>query len=312
MIRTPSLRALELFATLMRTRSLTMTARCIGISQPAASLALKELEAQTGFSLFTRERQRMVPTAEAKSLLAEVERLLAQADMVQRQIEALQAGSVRAMRVASILSVSGTLLPTVISGFQRVQPGVNIQIEVQPYAGVLELVRHEAVELGFINLPEEGGEQNAEPLLTTCLACLMSPDHPLAARKSVSLGLLKRYTTIFTAHGELPPSLLRARVGIDSGWGGAGGIEVNNVYTAIALAREGIGVALLNPLLLLNAQANGLVGRELDAEIPLALAMVAPRQARMPAVSDLIEQAHKAARHGASRLRELGVRARAA
>jgi DNA-binding transcriptional LysR family regulator len=272
MIRTPSLRALELFATLMRTRSLIMTARCIGISQPAASLALKELEAQTGFPLFTRERQRMVPTAEATSLLAEVERLLAQADMVHRQIEALQAGSVRAMRVAFILSVSGTLLPTVISGFQRVQPGVNIRIEVQPYAaGVLELVRHEAVELGFINLPEAGGDQSAEPLLTTYLACLMSPDHPLAARKSVSLDALKRHTTIFTARGELPPSLL-----------------------------------------FLNDQANGQVGRELDAEIPLALAMVAPRQARMPAVSDLIAQAHKAARHGASRLRELGVRARAA
>jgi DNA-binding transcriptional LysR family regulator len=312
MIRIPSLRVLELFATLMRTRSLTMTARCIGISQPAASLALKELEAQTGFRLFTRERQRMVPTAEAKSLLVEVEQLLAQADVVHRQIEALQASSVGAMRVASILSVSGTLLPSVISGFQRVQPGISIRIEVQPYAGVLELVRHEAVELGFINLPEEGAEQSAEPLLTTSLSCLMSPDHPLATRKSVSLEALKRHTTIFTAHGELPPSLLRARVGIDAGWGSAGGIEVNNTYTAIALAREGIGVALLNPLVLLNAQADGLVGREMEAQVPLALAMVAPRQARMPAVSDLIAQAHKAARHGASRLREMGLHAEAA
>jgi hypothetical protein len=95
----------------------------------AASCALKELEAQTGFSLVTREHQRMVPTAEAKSLLAKAERLLAQADMVHRQIEALQAGSVRAMRVASILSVCGTLLPTVISGFRRVQPGVDVQVE---------------------------------------------------------------------------------------------------------------------------------------------------------------------------------------
>jgi DNA-binding transcriptional LysR family regulator len=314
MIRTPSLRAMELFATLMRTRSLTATARRIGISQPAASLALKELEAQTGLALFARHQRRLVPTAEAEALLPSVEKLLAQAGAVHRQIAALQAGEAQAgtLRVASILSLSGTLLPPVISGFQRTRPRMAIQIEVQPYAGVLELVRQEAVELGFVNQPEEAGLEAAEPLLTTWLACLMAPGHPLAERRSLALKELRRHTTIFAAHGDLPASLLRKRTGV-GGPDAAAGIEVNNVYTAIALAREGIGVALLNPLMLLDAQASGLVARPLDAEIPLTMAAIAPRDAPPGrAAAALVAEAHVAARSAVARLEAMGMRARVA
>ena len=312
MIRTPSLRAMELFAALMRTRSLTAAARHLGISQPAASLALKELEAQTALTLFARRQGRLVPTAEAEALLPAVERLLAQAGEVHRQIEALRDGEAMAatLRVASILTMSGTLLPAVISCFQRSSPRVAIRIEVQPYAGVLDLLRRQAVELGFVNQPEEGGlEAGAEPLLTTWLACLMSPDHALAGRRAIGLAELRQHTTIFAAHGDLPVALLRRRLGA-IGPAAPTGIEVNNVYAALALAREGIGVALLNPLLLLNAQAQGLVACRLEAEIPLTLAAVAaPQGARSPAVSALVAEAHVAARAAAARLEALGMRA---
>ncbi len=48
---------------------------------------------------------------------------------------------------------------------------------------------------------------------------------------------------------------------------GRGVLEVNNVYTAMALAREGVGVALANPLLLLGAEAAGLIGRLFEPSI---------------------------------------------
>ncbi|WP_137178365.1 LysR family transcriptional regulator [Roseomonas sp. AR75] len=309
MIRAPSLRAMELFAALMRTRSLTAAARRIGISQPAASLALKELEAQTGLQLFTRGQRHILPTAAAEALLPAVERLLAEADAVRLQVAALQAGEaeVATLRVASILSMSGTLLPAVISGFQRSSPRVAIRIEVQPYAGVLDLLRQRAVELGFVNQPDTGALAGAEPLLTTWLACLMAPDHPLAGRRAIGLEALRQHTTIFAAHGDLPIGALRRRIGTDA----ASGIEVNNVYAAIALARQGVGVALLNPLLLLSAEAQGLLAVPLQAEIPLTLAAVAPTQgARSRAVSGLVAEAHRAARAAAARLEAAGMRAR--
>jgi hypothetical protein len=64
--------------------------------------------------------------------------------------------------------------------------------------------------------------------------------------------------------------------------------------------------------MLLTAQAQGLVGCTLEAEIPLPMAALAPRRTgRGPAVPALLAEAHAAARTAAARLDALGMRAHA-
>lgn len=309
MIRTPSLRALDLFATLMSTRSLTNAAQRIGISQPAASLALKELEAQTGLTLFVRTKQRIVPTPQAEALLPHVERLIAQADAVQLKITALQNVSASTIRLACIPSFGSTLLPKTIIGFQREQPRVQLQVDVQPLSKVLDLVRQEAAELGFAYLPDDDGEK----LMTIRLACLISPDHPLAVKTTIGLDDLADHTVIVATKGYIPiPAATMDVLHQHDDEPGRGVLEVNNVYTAMALAREGIGVALANPLLLLGAEAAGLVGRLFEPSISLTLGILrALPHEHTPEILALITQAHLAAWQGAKHLTDLGMDAQA-
>lgn len=313
MIRTPSLRTLELFSTLMLTRSLTNTAKRIGISQPAASLALKELEAQTGLSLFVRSRQRIVPTPQAEALLPHVERLLAQADAVQRRIVTMQDTSASTLHVACIPSFGSTLLPQIIAGFRRKQPRVQIRVDVQYFARVLDLVRQEAAELGFAYIAESA-EATEEPLLTVGLSCLMAKDHPLAAKKKIQLKDLTGHTVMVATQGYIPiPALVVETLRQNSERETGGLMEVNHVYTAMALAREGLGVALVNPMLLLGGNVGELLGRPFEPDIPLTLGVLrANTHDRMPEIGTLVEQARLAARQGAKRLRHLGIKAEAA
>jgi DNA-binding transcriptional LysR family regulator len=309
MIRTPSLRALDLFATLMSTRSLTNAAQRIGISQPAASLALKELEAQTGLTLFVRTKQRIVPTPQAEALLPHVERLIAQADAVQLKITTLQTASASTIRLACIPSFGSTLLPKILVGFQREQPRVQLKVDVQHLAKVLDLVRQEAAELGFAYLPDDDGEK----LMTIRLACLIAPDHPLAAKTTIGLDDLAGHTSIVATKGYIPiPAAVMDVLRRNDDQPGRGVLEVNNVYTAMALAREGIGVALANPLLLLGAEAHGLVGRLFEPSISLTLGIVrALPHEHTPEILALITQAHMAAWQGAKHLTDLGMDAHA-
>ena len=48
------LRALEVFVTVCETRSMTLAARQLGMTQPAASYAIKRLEEATGAALIDR------------------------------------------------------------------------------------------------------------------------------------------------------------------------------------------------------------------------------------------------------------------
>ncbi|MDB5369311.1 MAG: hypothetical protein JWP20_869 [Roseomonas sp.] len=312
MIRTPSLRALDLFSTLMRTRSISEAARCIGISQPAASLALKELEAQTGLPLFVRTRQRLVPTPQAGLLLPQIERLIDQANRIQRQIVALRGKAAPMLHLACTPSFGSTLLPSTIAGFQREHPGVQLKIDVEPLSQVLDLLRQEAVDLAFCYLPQEAEEapmpeRGQERLLSTPLAGLMAPDHPLAARTSLDLSDLAQHRVILATRNNLPiPATIVE--GLRGKGTEPGTMEVNNVYTAMSFARAGIGIALANPVLLVSGIAGGLIARPITPGFQLSLGVVrALPHAHTPEIEALIDHARHAALRCRQQLGKLGI-----
>ena len=314
MIRTPSLRALDLFVTLMQTRSLSDAARRIGISQPAASLGLKELEAQIGVPLFVRTRQRLVPTPQADRLLPHAERLIGQANLVHREIVALRGGFASSLRVACTPSFGSTLLPGAIEGFRREQPAIDLRIEVEPLGRVLDLLRQEVVDLAFAYLPptEDGAtprDDSHDRLLSTPLACLMPPDHVLAQRREVTLADLAEQTVILATRGYLPlPSAITDA--LHASGAGAGIMAVNNVYTAMSLARAGIGIALANPLLLLSGEAPGLIARPIHPCVTLVLGVMrALPHALTPEIEAFIGSARAAAQRCASQLAGFGIAA---
>ena len=66
-----SLRLLEIFAAMMRCSTTVETAEFLGVSQPAVSAGLRQLENQLGITLFERTGRRLQPTAEARDLFEE-------------------------------------------------------------------------------------------------------------------------------------------------------------------------------------------------------------------------------------------------
>lgn len=310
-IRTPSLRSLDLFVTLMAARSLSDAARRIGITQPAASLALKELEAQIGVPLFVRSRQGLVPTPQAERLLPHAERLISQAQMVHRQIVGLRDGAASSLRLACIPSFGSTLLPATLERFRAERPDVEVKIEVEPLARILDLLRQEVVDVAFAYLPERTEDAPSggalQCILDTPLACLMRRDDPLGARDHLLIDDLAERTIILPSQAYLPiPAALLGLLG-DSRL-----IVVNNVYAAMSLARAGGGIALANPLLLLSAVDTGLIARPLRPSARLILGVLrALPHAQTPEVESLVNHAHAIARDHVAQLHQLGIDASA-
>ena len=76
-------RQLEVFRAIMRHGTLTAAAEAMNVSQPAVSKVLRHFESQIGYRLFERLGGRLVPTAEARLLIDDADRIF-------REIEALQ------------------------------------------------------------------------------------------------------------------------------------------------------------------------------------------------------------------------------
>jgi DNA-binding transcriptional LysR family regulator len=69
---TIKIRQLQVFYTLTEFRSVTRSAKILGVSQPAISMMIKRLETELGIILFNRDNRRLTPTAEAASLMEHV------------------------------------------------------------------------------------------------------------------------------------------------------------------------------------------------------------------------------------------------
>jgi len=279
----PSLRQLELFRLMMRTRNVTETARLLRISQPSASQSLRDLEESMGLELFARSGGRLRPTAEAMALLPTVERLFSHYGMLDGQVAALRDAQAGSLRIATIPTVTGWLVPSAISRFRQERPKVRFVLNCLDAAATTRAVRREDADLGIVYAPIDDPAVAAEPIFHTRMVCIMRPDHPLATRDSVDLSAVAGHTPI-VLHGAIPPgtllteSIRRSRVPFEVA------LETNLSFAAATFVREGMGVFITDPLILLSRLGEGLVARPFEPAISLTLALVFSRQRPLPRI----------------------------
>lgn len=108
------LRHLTLLTRLGRLRSLTRAADAMGISQPAATKSLAEIEDIFEGPLFVRSRQGLLPTPLGQLALARAERMMLDLDHWGQEMETVRSGRAAQLRVGVIPFVSGRILTPVL------------------------------------------------------------------------------------------------------------------------------------------------------------------------------------------------------
>ena len=134
-------RHLEVFFTVMTSKTLTEAARKLCISQPSVTTTLKHAETQLGIMLFQREGGRLVPTQEAQVLFEEAERAhdaLTAFEGLARRLQVSRGGHVR---IAAIPSISLEVLPDAIELFQQNHSGFNYSISTLNTEEILDKLR---------------------------------------------------------------------------------------------------------------------------------------------------------------------------
>ncbi len=131
-----TLSQLRYFVTVCETGSLTSAAELLFVTQPAVSKALRELEAEWGFQLFTRQSNRLVITRKGETAYEKAKVFLAQADHLTNEIQNIGVNN-RKLTIVMNASTSLLFFPTLIRDFREEYPDVHIDlIEVKEHADV--------------------------------------------------------------------------------------------------------------------------------------------------------------------------------
>jgi DNA-binding transcriptional LysR family regulator len=150
---TPSLRQLRTFLAAVETGSVTTAARSLGLTQPAASQQLRELERALGARLLDRAGGKLLPTAAGHALLEPARRARAAAEDAASAVAAYRSGEVGRVRLGTGATACIHLLPPVLAAVRGVMPGLEITVAIGNSEEVVRLVEAGDLDIALVTLP---------------------------------------------------------------------------------------------------------------------------------------------------------------
>ena len=236
-------RLLSAFIALVDTGQFKIAAERCNVSQSAFSQMISRLEEQLGVKLFDRDTRRVSLTPEGR-LLVPIARTLA--NDIQAMFDELRDHAeqrIGKVAIAALPSLSADWLPKILADFQRLYPGIKLQLHDTVAEPNLELVRKGAVDFAINAVPFGSEEFDTEFLFNEPYYFICRSDHPFAQRKSIALKDLQGSSYIHTLRtGSLWRWIEPHTKSIEFN---DTGFEVQQLSTLAGLIANGLGGSLV-------------------------------------------------------------------
>ena len=149
----------KVFYTVARCGSLTKAAEELYISQPAVSQAIKQLETQLGTPLFNRLHKGMELSKQGGELIfADVEKALRLLSGVEDKLSELKHSATGTLRIGASETIFQYILSDKIVAYHKQYPQVKIDLISDVSPRIIELLKTDKCDVGFLNLPFETDE----------------------------------------------------------------------------------------------------------------------------------------------------------
>ena len=212
-------RDLELLLAIHERKSITSAALQLGLTQPAASRALGEMEQLFRVHLFERDRIKgMSPTAAGELILTRARALLADYRSMLMELDAYRAGTGGHLRLGVIQFVPGLLIENLVTQLIGPKHRMSVSVVEGSTTQLLDDLRMQALDavIGRTSTaPIPAGL--SQELLFKQEACLLAhAQSPLARKERIRLADLEGFAWL------LPPQGTPSRVAINEAFVAAG------------------------------------------------------------------------------------------
>lgn len=180
-----TLRQLRVFQSVARTRNFSRTGEAVGLTQPAVSRAIGELEHAMGLRLLDRTTRDVALTEAGRSLAARLDRVLDELDATLDDVAGLADADGGKVRVASSPTLSAYLMPDCIAACARAAPRVRFLLLDRIQQDVLASVRGGEVDFGVVVEPPEVEDLHCEDILSDPFVLVTPENHRFARGASV-------------------------------------------------------------------------------------------------------------------------------
>ena len=255
-----NLHQLRIFAATVEHNGIGAAARALGLSQPAVSRAVSELERDLGLHLLERSTSGVRPTPIGLELFEHAQAVAA-AERGAEEAAAAARGLTRgALHIGASTTIATYVLPPLIGAFARAHPGIDLRLSSAHTRVLVPMVRDYVVDVAFAEAPVADPRVTVTRWLTDEMVVVAAPAHPLALRAAT--------------HGAVGPAALDEELLIlrepESGTRDlvlhgltAGGVvptrtmSVDGTEVIKRLVAEGVGIAVVSRVTVVEQLALG-------------------------------------------------------
>lgn len=233
------MRQVALMLAIDERQTLRGAAAQLGLTQPAATKMLHELEEALGQPLFDRVGRRLQLNAAGERVMAYFRNLRGSIEALNRELGELRQGSAGRLAVGSIMAASPGRLTRALLDLKRELPLLEVEVAVdtsdrllaQLHEGVLEVVIGRmtggaGADCQFRAIDDEG------------LAIVVANDHPLLGPRTVPFEALQPYGWVLQPPGSPMRALIEQEFRAHGLGLPRGLIETGSILTTMNLVRS--------------------------------------------------------------------------
>jgi len=244
------MRHLRLMIAIDEHRNMHRAAAALGMTQPAATRLLKDLERLLGLVLFERSSRGISPNAYGDSLIRHARSMLATLEHARDELNALAEGASGKIVVGVLQVAAAVLVPRAIAAFKKLHPRHTILIREDTSANLVQALLRGEIDLlvgrASGDVPAEGLQ--FEPFYDEPMRVVARSGHPLARRGRMALEALSKASWI------VPPPEAFYRRRFDAAFRQAGVEPPRNIVESLSI--------LSNKTLLQETDMLGVMPRE--------------------------------------------------
>lgn len=197
------LRHLTCFLEVARLKSVSGAASMLGLSQPAASKTIQELEAILGVELFDRSRRNLVPTSFGEVFLRYAGASITALKQGMQSVTQAEGGV--SFTVGALPTVSAHILPAAVTHFSAQRYGMKPRIITGPNGYIISQLRLGDVDLviGRMAEPDAMKGFSFEHLYSERIALVVRPGHPLLQPSVFDIGAIGGYQVLMPPPGSI-------------------------------------------------------------------------------------------------------------
>lgn len=196
-----TLHQLKVFRQVALTMNYTKASQQLGLTQPAVSIQLKQLESNLDLPLLEKIGKKLFLTPAGEALNHFCDELFARFDSMDMTLSALK-GSLEGDFHLAAVSSAKYFTPHLLGAFHKRYPKVNLDLDIVNREQIIERLQENKDELVIMGLVPESMSLIAHPFVDNQIVIVASPNHNLAGKKNIKLAELSQHPFIFREKGS--------------------------------------------------------------------------------------------------------------